>query len=139
MRSVDKSQLVRLSFTKTYAESGLRWEHSKEFEWLGEMYDVVSTESKDDSVTYWCWWDKEETALNKQLTDLVANSLGKNKERRRHQEQLVDLLKAAYLPITHSLFSQDSLISDVRHFEQKSCLSVVSIAPPFPPPWMFSC
>lgn len=139
VQSVDKSQLVRLSFTKTYAETGLRWEHSKEFEWRGEMYDVVTTEANRDSVTYWCWWDKEETTLNKQLTNLVSNSLGKNKERRRNQEQLVDLLKTAYLPTTHTLFSRHPLLADVRHIEQKSCLSAVSLSPPFPPPWMVSC
>ena len=41
---IDQNELVLLKFSKEEAEKQLRWEHSKEFEYEGQMYDVVSKE-----------------------------------------------------------------------------------------------
>lgn len=67
---IDKNELVKLEFG--YDElKNLRWEHSKEFEYNGEMYDIVETEIKKEKVIYYCWWDNEETKLNRQLNNLL--------------------------------------------------------------------
>jgi hypothetical protein len=75
IEGIDKSELVELTFTLADAETKLRWEHSQEFEYNGEMYDVVESKTIDGKVTYWCWWDNEETSLNKQLNQLLARAL----------------------------------------------------------------
>jgi hypothetical protein len=75
IEGIDKSELVELTFTDLEAETQLRWEHSKEFEYNGEMYDVVESKSDNGKITYWCWWDNEETSLNKQLNKLLARAL----------------------------------------------------------------
>ncbi|MBK9591208.1 MAG: hypothetical protein IPO32_06800 [Crocinitomicaceae bacterium] len=55
IEGIDRSELVELSFTPE-EEQQLRWEHSKEFEYKGEMYDVVESKSENGKITYWCWW-----------------------------------------------------------------------------------
>jgi hypothetical protein len=75
IEGIDKSELVELTFALADAETQLRWEHSKEFEYNGEMYDVVESKSENGKITYWCWWDNEETTLNKQLNKLLARAL----------------------------------------------------------------
>src|SRR5688572_27780769 len=65
-------ELELLKFSKAETQTKLRWEHSREFEYNSQMYDVVAVITKADSVFYWCWWDNEETLLNKQLGQLVA-------------------------------------------------------------------
>ncbi len=40
LAGVGKNQMVRLSFTALATKTQLRWEHSKEFEYKGEMYDI---------------------------------------------------------------------------------------------------
>lgn len=75
IEGIDKSELVELTFTVAEAEKKLQWEHSKEFEYNGEMYDVVESKSDGKKVTYWCWWDNQETSLNKQLSKLLARAL----------------------------------------------------------------
>jgi hypothetical protein len=94
--SIDKAELVQLKFSVTQAATELRWEHSKEFEYKGEMYDVVQKESEGDSVTYWCWWDHEETKLNKHLGELVSDVLDQSPERNKHKKQLLEFFKSLY-------------------------------------------
>ena len=72
---LERSELVLLTFTPEQ-HSKLKWKHSKEFEFKGEMYDVVETEVVDGITQYWCWSDDEETVLNKQLFELTNIALG---------------------------------------------------------------
>lgn len=78
---IDKSELVLLKFTYAESKSKLRWEHSKEFEFKGQMYDIVETEYTNDSVYYWCWHDKDETHINNQIDKLASLVLPKKSEK----------------------------------------------------------
>lgn len=90
---LNPEELVLLKFTKHDAETLLKWKHSREFEFKGEMYDVVSTEIKGDTTYYRCWWDHEETRLNKQLKKLVLVAFGQNTENKQQQKNLTDFVK----------------------------------------------
>ncbi len=69
---LEEQQLVHLDFTKEEAAQ-LDWKHRGEFAFEGEMYDIVRSIDRGDSVTYICWHDHEETALSKDLDRLLAN------------------------------------------------------------------
>lgn len=74
---IDCAELVQLTISKQDAANKLRWEHGREFEYQGQMYDIVFTDSlSNDTLIYWLFWDNEETKLNRQLASLVANALG---------------------------------------------------------------
>jgi hypothetical protein len=90
---IDKSELVLLSFSKKEAEEKLEWEHSKEFEFKGEMYEVVETKETTDSISYWCWWDYEETQLNRQLTGLLLNCWQQNDSQKQQNNRLIQYTK----------------------------------------------
>ena len=82
---LDRSELVKLSFTAEELEQDVDWEHAGEFEYNGEMYDVVETATEGEKTVYWCWWDHEETSLNKRLNYLLAIALGNtNNEPDKH-------------------------------------------------------
>lgn len=75
-QGIDNDYLRVFTFTKQYSETRLEWEHSKEFEYKGEMYDVMRQESCGDSITYYCFWDTHETAIkNKYRTALNTTLL----------------------------------------------------------------
>ncbi len=77
MAGIDCAELVQLTISKQDAATKLRWEHSKEFSYQGEMYDIVYADSiGSDTIQYWLFWDNEETKLNRQLASLVANAMG---------------------------------------------------------------
>jgi hypothetical protein len=100
IKGIDKDELVLLKFTEEDSQKKLLWKHSKEFEYKGQMYDIIETKIIGDTIYYWCWWDHEETNLNKQLTELVANSLGKDPLNKEKQKQLDNFYKTLY----HSKF-----------------------------------
>jgi len=130
---LSKEELVLLPFSVKDAATTLIWKHGKEFEFKGEMYDIVETEIKGDMIYYWCWEDKKESKLNIKLNRLVALALGQNPERKSTQEQLSNFYK--------SLFYVEAVPDRVFEFElNKSTFcytfSRASFAhsPPVPPP-----
>lgn len=131
---IDKKELAILKFTVDEAQTKLCWEHSKEFEYDGEMYDVVETQVTRDSVLYWCWRDHEETRLNKQLDDLVAQALGNNRQHKENQEKLIDFCKSLYC--SKAQVMNVSLDSKTVIFFSPCTVSCISCldTPPVPPP-----
>lgn len=73
---LSREELVTLQFSRSDSETILNWEHSGEFEYAGQMYDVIRTVEHNDSIIYICWPDNEETALNQKLGELVSLALG---------------------------------------------------------------
>lgn len=65
-------ELVTLTFDPGEL-SKIRWEHEREFEYQGQMYDVVEKKVDGDRTIFICWWDHEETRLKKELNRLLAH------------------------------------------------------------------
>lgn len=133
-RSIDKKFLVHLKFTKQFAKTELNWEHSKEFGYKGEMYDVIETLIVGDTINYWCWWDNEETNLNKKLNNLVAQALGNNHQNKENEKQLTNFFKTLFHENTpainiFSVFLNKTKIPPSCSFYRSRCSS-----PSVPPP-----
>lgn len=131
---MDKENLFLLTFTKKEAREKLRWEESREFEYNDQMYDVVFTETKGDSVFYHCFWDKEETVLNIQIKKLVAQALGQHPQNKESQKRLITFLQTLYLP-HHFIWNPCDPRQDKKSYpdNQFRCLSAFS-EPDVPPP-----
>jgi hypothetical protein len=72
IEGLDVSELVIMKFSKEQTVTELNWKHTKEFEYQGEMYDIVEKHDLGDSIEYVLWWDYAETLLNQQLQALVS-------------------------------------------------------------------
>lgn len=131
--SLDKSELILLSFTQEeYAQ--LKWKHSKEFEWQGSMYDIVDSAHKGSTIQYWCWWDYEETELNKALRNSLAQVLGNNPKNQQHQFEICQFYKSLFfesqsIDATHFI----SLNSRVKNYINVRVQSQF-LSPETPPP-----
>jgi len=131
---IDKTELVLLKFTEEEAQTELRWKHSKEFEYDGQMYDIVEKKVKNRITYYWCLWDKKETKLNKQWDELLTYALGKDPKIKENQKRSINFYNSLFHSkenVWKSFRSQ----SKIKH----SCLysfnySSVSFPPPVPPP-----
>lgn len=134
IEGIDKSELILIQLSKAEAKEKLYWEHSKEFEFEGEMYDVVEFEETTDSVKYWCWWDHEETKLNQNLADVVNNLLGNHPDKKEKEQKLISFYQ--------SLFSEKVFAWHALHFTRISnplteygfILNVFINSIPTPPP-----
>lgn len=130
---IDKDELVFLKFTNEEIQTELRWEHSKEFEYNGQMYDIVEKSIQVDTIYYWCWWDHEETKLNKQLDGLLAKVLGNNPQRQEKKSQLADFFKKLFHENQKTHLAKVSK-HRIDHFFYSEDFASIYHAPPFPPP-----
>jgi hypothetical protein len=133
---LDQNELVLLKFSKEETKEKLQWEHSKEFEYNGQMYDVVSKEIRGDTIYYRCWWDHEETALNKKLQQLVAQTFDKDKDKQRTQNQLTIYLQSFFCS---TLFEWQAtvpeyLVEIYQTIVYEDNFSTIRLSPPTPPP-----
>jgi len=133
IEALDRDELALIRISKKELNQ-LRWEHSKEFEYQDEMYDVVYEKETTDSLFYWCWWDHDETHLNRQLVALTKILLDSDTKRKESTSKIAFFFK--------SLFSEtDDVHESVTSTIQKESLPGYSnswislaLAPPIPPP-----
>lgn len=136
LHNLERDQLDLLTFHKGDLKQKLRWEHSSEFEYLGQMYDVVETVVKRDSVYYLCWPDHRETALNSQLQALVDYMMQHKDERSEGRLQWCDFFKLTY-ELHPFMWSGDAIACAVHNFppytfSNRSACTSPSVPPPKP-------
>lgn len=86
-----------LSMTFSIDEAqDLEWEHAREFELKGEMYDVVRSKKMGDSITYVVYHDVKESALNHKINRLLANELDSNPDRKERKITIDNWSKSLY-------------------------------------------
>jgi hypothetical protein len=93
---LNEDELVKLKFANSEIQKKLKWKHSKEFEFNGEMYDIVKTKKTADSTEYYCWWDSEESSLNRKLIALVCQNLPDLPENKELGFQLSNFYKSIF-------------------------------------------
>ena len=131
---IDREELELIKLTKQEAQEDLRWEHSKEFEYNGEMYDIVETIEKGDSIFYWCWWDYEETQLNKQLDSVLALAYKKDHRSHRNQERMAVFYKSVYFFDSHEIKLAEATELENPPVGYFRIFQSHSLSPPVPPP-----
>lgn len=131
---LDKKELVHFAFSKKDVETKLRWEHSKEFEYQHQMYDVVKKKIVNDSVHLWCWWDFEETKLNKQLQSLLTVAFQNDSKTTQKKEQAFGFYKLLYFQNEFSwqpfVETQVKRVSFAIENGYQSVPSIISLPPP---------
>lgn len=133
-QGIEKNELVLLKFTHEETETLLRWEHSREFEFNQQMYDIVETEVLEDSVYYWAYWDIEESELKKDFNDILTNVLGikKNTSKQRNQFR-IDFRPLYFFEHENSL-SLPAKKEKITFSKIGYDLLTPSYPPPYPPP-----
>lgn len=134
MASVSDEELKPLSFKKEDTLLILNWEHAKEFEYKGEMYDVVRRSYTKDSVTYYAWWDHEETELNQKLDRLTASLFEKSPEKKRSSQHFSFFLTQLFIEFHEVLFQPRPIDIGKDYFAYNELLSEPFISISTPPP-----
>ena len=76
-------------------EYELHWKHSREFKYRGVMYDVVRKERKNDnSITYYCVTDTQETQLFEDLNNIVFKESNAKHNNKNNVKRIVDLFSS---------------------------------------------
>jgi hypothetical protein len=93
---IPSNELVKLTFLKKEIPKLLKWEHEKEFEFKGQMYDVVEVTDVGDSLQYLCWWDKAETATKKNKQKLLHARIDTSNSEKHISFTFSDYYKSIY-------------------------------------------
>jgi hypothetical protein len=134
-KAIPEEDQMLWTFSLADAQTKLSWEHSREFEYKGEMYDVIRSETRGDSVSYWCYWDRKETKLKRELNVLVANMLGPGAQNRNQEKQIQEFFRTLFSPTTppapfHVISDPQGRCITPYHLP----LSAFELTPPYPPP-----
>ncbi|MFZ6051543.1 hypothetical protein [Halocola ammonii] len=129
-----KSQLTQLSFQSDEIDSLVNWKHSKEFEYEGEMFDIVQTEITGDSTHFWCWWDKEETLLNKRIDKLAYVALSGDEKTHKQQEHFLMFVKLLNLPPKNVTSAASSELGVTHETSGEFNILTNNSVPDTPPP-----
>jgi len=112
IKGIDKTELQVLQFHHQEVNQKVQWEHSKEFEFEGKMYDVVEKEMVNDSIRFFCWLDEEETELNKRLKSLLTDVYKNDLPLKMKNDLVFDFYKTLF-------FYQNELITFKTNFEEQ--------------------
>lgn len=103
METISKDELVLISVSRVERNTKLNWEHSKEFEYEGAMYDVVFEEIYNDNINFWCWPDSEESSLNRLLQNLA------HEKKQSHESEFLKLFESLIFTIPVSNLSMQTI------------------------------
>lgn len=133
-KGIEKDRLVLLGFTKEETETALRWEHSREFEYKRQMYDIIEKKVVGDSIYYWCWWDIAETLINNKISDLGRYALDTEAQKNDRKDHINPWFKLIFIgesPASHSSAPHEHTGSVLAYTDLYNSLA---IPPPKPPP-----
>lgn len=134
MADVEIEELVLLKFSKKDEQTKLKWEHAKEFEFEGNMYDIVRKTKIADSTYYYCWLDKKETILNIKLAALTLEALGKDPNNREKQDALSYFFKTLFNQNTTFSETEIFIVLQQNNFQYQGDFSSIMLPPWVAPP-----
>ena len=108
----NKDVVKILTFAKKDIKNIVRWEYDREFEFLGEMYDVISSKESKDSVSYTCYWDIEETKIKKQIAKLFFSDNEKLPFQHEKEAKMIEYFKQFYT-FQNVIILADKLYQDI--------------------------
>lgn len=130
-----ESELEVFVFSEEETETKLRWEHSKEFEYKGEMYDIIRRDTVNDSLSYWVWHDTQETFLNQQHLAWLDATLRGNVPFKNTKSQFSVFLKTLYYSnSTANTTFAESHANRLKTPFKSPLIEELSASPPSPPP-----
>jgi hypothetical protein len=103
---IEAETVLVFSLNDKYAMRRLKWEGNDEFNFDGQMYDVIEKKIGNDKLIIRCISDRKETALIKKYEKMNDENNSKNKS-----ALLLKLINVSYLPAKNiELFISDKPI-----------------------------
>lgn len=118
--------------------SSLYWEHETEFEFEGNMYDVIRSTEIGDSIMYYCFKDHAESTIKRKLTTLLHDI--RKEDGKSHQQ--VEKLQSYFTSLfPNRAFTLNSVWVDVKPVDYgrlRFAIQSTHSPPPTPPPNIYS-
>ena len=125
----DRIQTFR--FTQREIRENLRWEHDREFEYKGQMYDVIERKTIDGLIMLTVYADHEETELKLKMAHLLHENPDEAEDEKIRSDFHFQLFQSASESWSPNPFFYQS--KPLNSIPLKTQLSRNS-SPPTPPP-----
>lgn len=133
LNNINNEELVKLTFTAMESKK-LSWEHSREFEFNGQMFDIVDSKFSNDTFTYYCYLDHAETALNNHIDNIIFTALQKNPKHKTNHEIILDFLDSLFITYIAPIKIYTEVKYQLLLTFYFQVYKFVITKPPFPPP-----
>ncbi len=135
LQKLDKKDLVLFSFTAEEEKQLLEWEHSREFSFHHQKYDVVSREKVEKRMQYWCWKDVKESAIDRRISELTRKAWEDDDVENNGEKITVEYVKSTPekqidIPLFGGQFVREQLV----FFDYCENLSSTNLIATFQPP-----
>ena len=138
LKGLDKKELVLLAFTEAEDKVLLQWEHSGEFTFSHQKYDIVSRKKVGKKMRYWCWKDTKESAIDQKITELTRRAWGNNPQKDKQHKIATETVKSIHHFASPELvFELDFDLFEKPIFYYSEKLTVKTVVSSVPPPEAF--
>lgn len=127
----EETTIIKLSKVSDYPS--LKWHESEEFEYRGQMYDVIKKEDHGDAIWYYCYWDKAETKLLNDLSKYVTDYLQQHPKDQKTRTLLSTYFDTSFLLANLSLVlpaAKELLRTTFTNQDASSIFLDVDLPPP---------
>lgn len=134
---IPQEQLIMLAFHKNiyYKEiNNFKWTKKNEFRYKSEMYDIIKTENRNDSVYFYCFHDLKESDLFKNLDFAVYNYLQRNPSKNKEMFSLLTSFNQFYFTEFNNYLNQTKPYKDIIYTFVSNITLEGFILPSNPPP-----
>lgn len=73
--------------------------HGKEFQFMGEMYDIVRKTAHTDTTYYYCFHDSDESEIVRSINQWMHDNFGDSSNSKDKTKAMKDAFKQPYLPV----------------------------------------
>lgn len=133
LKGLPKEELRTFHFN-TEQQKQIRWEHEHEFEWKGQMYDVISVHQEGNDLVIECWPDQKESKLKQHMRTMWAKAMGSDPTHQGEKDKLYQFLSHLYFEQATSapapLLGEKHLGCSITHSETHRGFPFIPETPP---------
>lgn len=125
---------LRIFHFNPLEQKQLQWEHEHEFEWHGQMFDVVSMQKQGNKLIIECWPDQKESALKQHMRTMWARALGSDPKHQSEKDRLYQFLSHLYFEQVQYALSpllvENQMVCSITHPETHRGFPFIPKTPP---------
>lgn len=130
---ISKNELIKFCVSSDELQTKFEWKNKNEFSYKNQMYDIVYTDTKKNSVIFWCRKDSKETNLNTQLHQILNKVIGGNAQNKDNQQKLINFYNSFYFTSCF-IWKAKTNQNEYKNIKYSKNYISIKIPPLYPPP-----
>jgi hypothetical protein len=134
LSGLSQKEIMTLKFSLAETKTRLNWKHAREFEFEGQMFDIMDINLVGDTVIVSCFLDQKETRLKIQKEKIIAKALGHDPLGKNHSEKIKNFFNSGFHLVLFDWKPADLSSKIVPVANPVSHFCSIALSPAAPPP-----